>query len=154
MCPYSPYADIENCRDRLIWVAAAASRALTEAEAEAMIGAAAVATLSQADRRALRQILPSLIRGTSILTRILRRRRITRPAIRTVPSIVRRTARTLARQVRAGRPVSARTAGRVMARQTRRVIGTPRLCAAAIQRNVRGSAIARRASNTRRAPLR
>ena len=59
-----------------------AARAQTEAEAEAMVGAATLATLSPADRAALRNILPHLVRGTAILTRLLRRRRITRPAVR------------------------------------------------------------------------
>jgi len=127
------------------YMAAAASRAQTEAEAEAMIGAAAVATISPADRRVLRRMLPQIVRGTAVLTRILRRRRLTRPAIRTVPSIVRRTARTLARRAATGRPATIRSAARVMANQTRRVIGTPRTCASAIQRNVRGAATAVRA---------
>src|SRR5262252_10636334 len=126
-------------------MAAVASRAHTEAEAEAMIRAATVTTLSPADRRALRRILPHLVRGTAVLTRILRRRRITRPAVRTVPTIVRRTARTLAQRAAAGQPVTRRTAARVMATQTQRVLSGPRACAAALQRNVRcARAVARR----------
>jgi hypothetical protein len=136
------------------FMAAAASRAQTEAEAEAMIGAAAVATLSAADRRTLRRVLPHLVRGTAVLTRILRRRRVTRPAIRTVPTIIRRTARTLVRRAQSGQPITTRAAARVMALQTRRTIGTPRICAAAIQRNVRGSATAARTRTARRTPLR
>ena len=120
-------------------MAAVASHAQTEAEAEAMAGAAAVASIAAADRAALRRILPHLVRGTAILTRILRRRRLTRPAVRTVPTIVRRTAATLARQAAAGRPVTRQAAARVMAGQTRRVLGSPRMCARALQRNVRAA---------------
>src|SRR5439155_2848280 len=105
--------------------------------AEAMVGAAAIATISAADRAALRRILPHMIRGTAILTRILLRRGITRPAVRAVPTIVRSTARTLARGAAAGRPVTRRRAARVMAAQTRRVLGRPRTTAAALRRNVR-----------------
>ncbi len=60
-------------------MAEAASHEAHEGEAEAMAGAAAVTVISPSDRRALRRILPHLVRGTAILTRILRRRRITRP---------------------------------------------------------------------------
>src|SRR5262249_50074837 len=75
--------------------AAIASGASTEAEAEAMIGAATVSALSARERRELRRVLAHLVRGTAILTRLLRRRRITRPAVRAVPLIVHQTAKTL-----------------------------------------------------------
>jgi len=126
------------------FMAAVASRAATEAEAEAMAGAAAATTLSAADRRTLHRVLPHLVRGTAVLTRVLRASRATRPAVRAVPTVVRRTARTLARRAAAGQPVTRRTAARAMAAQTRRVIGSPRACAAALQRNVRATrAVAR-----------
>ena len=79
-------------------MAAQAANAQNEAEAEAMIGAASVAVLTPADRAALRRVLPHIIRGAAILTRILRRRRVTRPVVRVVPTVVARTARTLAAQ--------------------------------------------------------
>ncbi len=120
-------------------LAESASHEQHEGEAEAMAGASAVSTLSPADRRALRRILPHLIRGTAILTRVLRRRRITRPAVRAVPTIVRRTVQTLKRQAAAGQPITRRAAGRAAAVQVRRVLGSPRACAAAIQQNVRAT---------------
>jgi hypothetical protein len=127
-------------------MASIASRAQTEAEAEAMIGAATSSMLSRRDRAALRRVLPHLVRGTAILTRILRRRRITRPAIRAVPTIVRRTAQTLQRRARNGQPVTRRAAARAMATQTRRVLASPRTCAHAIQRNVRASRVVGRSA--------
>jgi hypothetical protein len=125
--------------DEAEFMAAVAARAQHEAEAEAMVGAAAARILSRTDRRSLRRMLPHLVRGVAILTRILRRRRATRPAVRAVPTIVRRTVRTLARRAATGRPITRAAAGRVMAAQTRRVLGSPRTCARAIQRNVRGT---------------
>jgi hypothetical protein len=125
-------------------MAAVASQARTEAEAEAMVGAATVTTISPRDRAALRAILPHLVRGAAILTRILRRRRITRPAVRVVPTIVRGTARTLAARAAAGQPVTRRAAGRVMAAQTRRVLSSPRICTRAIVRNQRATRVAAR----------
>lgn len=125
-------------------MAAVASQAQTEAEAEAMAGAATAAALSPADRRVLRNVLPHMVRGTAVLTRILRQRSATRPAVRAVPTIVRRTANVLTRRAAAGRPVTRRAAARVMAGQTRRVLSSPRTCAAAVQRNARAArAVAR-----------
>lgn len=118
-------------------MASVAAGAATEAEAEAMIGAATVATLTPRQRRQLRRVLAHLVRGSAILTRMLRQRRVTRPAVRTVPFIVNSTARTLARAAAQGHPINRQTAGRVMAAHTRRVIARPSTCARVIQRNVR-----------------
>ncbi len=135
-------------------MATVASQAQTEAEAEAMAGAATLMTLSASDRSELRRILPSLVRGTAILTRILRRRRITRPAVRAVPTIVQRTSRALAQRAATGRPVTRQVAGRVMAAQTRRVLGSPRTCANALRRNARATQAARRSTPAMTRPRR
>ena len=132
-------------------MAARAATAQSEAEAEAMIGAAAVAVLTPADRAALRRMLPHIVRGAAILTRILRRRRATQPIVRAVPAIVGRTARTLAAtQAATGRPVTRRQAARTMVRQTRRVLTRPRTCARAVRRNVRTARLARVAARSPR----
>jgi|GEM_PF-1101248 len=120
-------------------MAAIASKAQTDMEAEAMAGAATVITLSPADRAALRNVMTSMVRGSAVLTRILRRNRATRPAVRAVPTIVRRTAQTLQRRAASGRPVTKRAAARVMARQTQKVLGSPAVCSHAVQRNVRAT---------------
>ena len=133
-------------------LASVASSAQSELEAEAMVGAAAVSTLSAADRAAIRSVLPHLVRGAAVLTRLLRRRRATRQAVRLVPTVVRRTATTLARRSNAGRPVTRATAARVMAAQTRRVLTSPHVCAVALRRNVTGTRAATRL--VRRPPAR
>jgi len=131
-------------------MAEAATMEQHEGEAEAMAGAAVITTISPADRRALRRILPHLVRGVAILTRILRRRRMTRPAVRAIPTIVRRTVKTLKRQAAAGQPITRRAAGRAAATQVRRVLGNPAACTAAIAQNVRASRVlARRRSSAR-----
>jgi hypothetical protein len=104
-----------------------------------MAGAATVTVISPADRRALRRILPHLVRGAAILTRILRKRRVTRPVVRVVPTIMRRTVKDLKRQAARGIPITRKHAGRAAAKQVRRVLSSPRACAAAITRNVRVS---------------
>jgi hypothetical protein len=126
-------------------MAAVASQARTEAEAEAMIGAATVTAISPRDRATLRRVLPHMVRGAAVLTRILRRRRATRPVVRAVPTIVRNTSRTLVRRAAAGQPVTRRAAARVMATQTRRVLTSPPACTRAIVRNQRGARVAARA---------
>jgi hypothetical protein len=126
-------------------MAAVASRAQSDAEAEAMIGAATITVLSARDRAELRRLLPYMVRASCVLARILRRQQGSRPALRAVPSIVKRTARDLHRRSASGRPVSRRTAARVMSRQTRGVLGSPRQTAAALRRNVRATSTLRRA---------
>jgi hypothetical protein len=131
-------------------MAEAAAMEQHEGEAEAMAGAAVINTISPADRRALRTILPHLVRGVAILTRILRRRRITRPAVRAIPTIVRRTVNTLKRQAAAGIPITRRAAGRAAATQVRRVLGNTSACTAAIAQNVRANRVlARRRRSAR-----
>ena len=66
--------------------------------------------------------------------------------MRVVPEIVRRTSTTLTRRSAAGQPVTRKAAARVMATQTRRVLGNRRTCARAIQTNARAAQAARRTS--------
>jgi hypothetical protein len=120
-------------------MAEAAAHEQHEAQAEAMIGAAVVTVLSPRDRRALRALLPHLVRGAAVLTRILRRSRATRPAVRAVPTIMRRTVANLKRQAAAGRPVTRRAAARAATTEVRRVLANPTACAAAIRQNVRAA---------------
>ena len=135
------------------FMATGASQAQSEAEAEAMIGASTVATIPPGDRAALLGVIPHINRGVAILTRILRRRAITRPAVRVIPTIVQGTTQTLARRAQAGQPVTRQAAARVMAAQTRRVLGNPRTCAAALRRNARATTAVRRPRPGRPAPV-
>lgn len=109
----------------------------SEHESEALVGAAITVALSPSDRRALRALVPNLVRGAAILSRILRMRKATRPFVRVVPEIMRRTVRTLKRGAATVRPITRKLAGAVMANQTRRVLSSPRYCAAVLRRNVR-----------------
>jgi hypothetical protein len=128
--PVNPHAEL---------MAAVASQARTDAEAEAMAGAATLLSISPADRAELKAVLPYLVRGTAVLTNLLRRHRHARVGVRAVPAIVGRTTRTLARRAQAGRPVTRKAAARVMATQTRKVLGNPRTCVRTIQNNQRAA---------------
>ncbi|HWS72049.1 MAG TPA: hypothetical protein VN605_08035 [Thermoanaerobaculia bacterium] len=125
-------------------MAAAASRAATDLEAEAQIGSATAIVLSRADLAALQDVLPDINRGIAVLTRVLRRRGDTREAIRAIPTIVKRSAVTLRKRAASGRPVTRSSAARAMATQTRRVLGTPSVCAKALKRNARATQSASR----------
>jgi hypothetical protein len=59
--------------------------------------------------------------------------------VRAVPSIMRRTVKDLKRQAARGIPITRKRAARAAAKQVRRVLGSPRACAAAITRNVKVS---------------
>jgi len=120
-------------------MAAAASRAQTDMEAEAQIGAATAIVLSRADLAALRNVLPNINRGGAVLTRVLRRHRGTRDAVRTIPTIIRRSAVSLRKRAERGEPITRQSAARTVASQTRRVLGTPSVCAKAMSRNVQAT---------------
>jgi hypothetical protein len=130
-------------------MAEAASHEVHEGEAEAMVGAAALTVISPRDRRALRRVLPHMVRGTAILTRILRRRRATRPLVRAVPTIVRRTIKDLKKQAARGIPITRKRLATTAAKQVRRVLSSPRACAAAITRNVKVSKAYKRPTRRR-----
>ncbi len=129
-------------------MAEAASLEAHEGEAEAMAGAATLTVISPSDRRALRRVLRHLVRGSAVLTRILRRRRSTRPLVRAVPSIMRRTVKDLKRQAARGIPVTRQGAARAAAKQVRRVLSSPKAAAAAITRNVKVSRAYKRPHRT------
>ena len=65
-----------------------------------------------------------------------------------MPLIVRQTVKTIRRRAAAGEPVTRRAAGQIMANVTRRVLGSPRVCALAIGRNVRANLRNRRPART------
>jgi hypothetical protein len=115
----------------------AASEAESEAEAEAFVGALIPLAARVIPRvaPAIMRAAPQLIRGVARVTRTLRRNPATRPLVRTVPTIVRRTAATLARRATRGRPVTPQVAVRTLAGQTARVLSNPRQCVRAYRRS-------------------
>jgi hypothetical protein len=115
----------------------AASQTESEAEAEAFVGALVPLAARVVPRvaPAVMRAAPQLIRGVARVTRTLRRNPATRPLVRAVPTIVRRTTASLARRVARGRPVTPRTAVRTLAGQTARVLSDPRQCVHAYRRS-------------------
>jgi hypothetical protein len=114
-----------------------AARARSEAEAEAFVGALIplAARLIPRVAPAVMRAAPGLIRGVSNAARLLRRNPATRPLVRALPHVVRRTAATMARQASGGRPITPQSAVRTLADQTYRVLSEPRQCVAAYRRS-------------------
>ncbi len=73
----------------------------------------------------LKRVAPNLTRGVSQLARGLYRNQSTRPLIRAVPAIARRTVGKLAKQIAAGRKVTPVSAARTLAQQTQRALRSP-----------------------------
>jgi hypothetical protein len=115
----------------------AAAEAESEEEAEAFIGALVplAARLIPRAASAVMRVAPNLIRGVAGAARTLRANPATRPLVRALPTVVRRTTATLARQAQQGRRVTPQAAVRTLARQTSRVIGSPAQCAQAYRRS-------------------
>jgi hypothetical protein len=105
----------------------AAAETEFEAEAEAFIGALVplAARLVPRAAPAIMRATPQLVRGVSRIAGGLRRDPATRPLVRTVPRIVRDTARTVGRRSARGRPVTPQRAVRILAAHARRVLGDP-----------------------------
>jgi hypothetical protein len=85
--------------------------------------------------KAVTRVTPQLTRGIGKIARGLHRRPAARTLLRTVPAIARRTVHSIAKQAARGRAVTPRTAVRTLARQTRRVLGTPHHRAQALRRH-------------------
>jgi hypothetical protein len=115
----------------------AAAEAESEAEAEAFIGALIPLAARLVPRVApmIMRAAPNLIRGISRATRVLRANPATRPLVRAIPTVVRRTAADIARQAARGQSVTPRAAVRTLARQTAQVLTNPQRCGRAIQRS-------------------
>ena len=84
---------------------------------------------------ALTKATPRLTRGVSTVAKALHRNPQTRHLLRAVPGIARRTVGNIAHKVARGGHVTPHTAVQALARQTRRVLGTPQHRAQALRRH-------------------
>lgn len=115
----------------------AAANAESEAEAEAFIGALiplAARLLPRAASTVMRAA-PNLIKGLAGATKTLRSDPATRPLVRTLPSVMRRTAMDIARRRARGQRITPQTAVRTLAKQTAQVVGNPRTAVQAYRRS-------------------
>src|SRR5271170_3804079 len=87
--------------------------------------------------KAVTKATPHLTQGIGKVAKALHRDPTKRHLLRAVPSIARSTVGSIAKQAAHGRPVTPKTAVRTLARQTRRVLGSPRLRTLALRRHHR-----------------
>jgi hypothetical protein len=118
-------------------LASAAAEAESEAEAARFARAAMTIILSRRDRAALRRLSRELTLGAALITRLLRRDGRSRVPVRALPLSARTATGVLAKRAAAGRPISRKQVGRVMAASMQRVLSAPNLCGRAILRNIR-----------------
>ena len=117
----------------------AAAETENEAEAEALAGAMIplAARVVPSAAAAMMRATPALVCGLAGVTRALRRGPGTKPLVRVVPSIARRTAAAIGRQAAAGTPVSPQAAVKALAAETMRVLGGRQEAAQAFRRSQR-----------------
>lgn len=118
-------------------LAAEAAHTASEAEAEALLGAALPITIRvMSGRRRLRRLTPSLVRANTRLVRGLRRSGPAGPQLlRLVPKIQRNAVASISQLQRSGRRVPPRMVGPIVAASAARVLGTPSKCGPALVRN-------------------
>ena len=104
-------------------------------------GAQVVARIAPRIVTNVMRVAPNLTRGVGQITRVLHRNPATRPLLRVIPTIARRTTAQIARQIARGRPMTARNAVRILAQQTARTLCRPGQCVRAYRR---GRALDRR----------
>ena len=112
----------------------AASKTRKPAEAQALIGGATAQILSRTPLK-VKKNAPTLARAASRLTQALRKSPKSAKLVAVVPNIAKRTAATLTRKAKKGKPVSPKTAVRTMAKQTKRVLGSPKRTTSALKQN-------------------
>jgi hypothetical protein len=115
----------------------AAAQAKSEAEAEAFVGALiplAARVLPKVAPQIMRAA-PHLIRGIAGAAKALRSSPTTRPLLRTLPTVARNTAASMARQAAQGQLVTPQTAVRTLAQQTARMVSNPQQSLQAYQRS-------------------
>jgi hypothetical protein len=103
------------------------------------MGSAITVTLASRSPVPVKAVLPVLVRASGDIARSLA---ITpdpraRTLIKVLPTIQKRTIATLTAKARNGRPVTPRTAVRVMRKQAQRVLNNPRALASALANNAR-----------------
>ncbi|HBB35390.1 MAG TPA: hypothetical protein DDZ80_00990 [Cyanobacteria bacterium UBA8803] len=127
----------ENSEILMEYLAHAATKSNNEVEAAAFIGALlplAARMVPQANLTLIRNS-PDLVRGLTVVNRILRSSPATRSLVRTIPAIVRRTAGSINQQLAEGRKVTPQTAVRSLEHQAYKLLSNPQQLRHALHRS-------------------
>jgi hypothetical protein len=115
-------------------LAAEAAESEDEAEAQSLAGGIATQIMNGAPMK-IRRATPIIIKRTTCLTRVLRKSSRTRPLIKAIPTIQKSTLATLTRKAAKGKPITPQTVVRTMAKQTTRILSSPKKTAIALVKN-------------------
>ena len=80
------------------------------------------------------KVAPKIIKGVNAAAKTLRNNPATKQLVQALPQVVRRTTADLAKQVSQGKPLTAQSAVRTLAKQTARVLGNPKSAVQTIKR--------------------
>jgi hypothetical protein len=116
------------------YMADIASKAPNPIDSGAMAGAITITIASKAPLQ-VKAVSPTLSSGAARLTKLMKNNPATKPLVKVVPSIAKKTVATLARKAAKGKPVTPAIAKRVMAKHTMRVLSSPRELTKAIAKN-------------------
>ena len=115
-------------------LAGQAAETESESEAQSLTGGVTIHILTGAPIK-IKKLAPILLKKTGRLTNVLRKNRKSRPLVKVIPKIQKATISTLAKKAAKGKPVTAKTAVRVMAKQTKKVLTQPKIAARALKTN-------------------
>ena len=85
--------------------------------------------------RTIARSTPRLTRNVTQMARTLHRNPRTRPLVRAIPSVARRTVASIAKRAATGRPVTPRHAAQILTHERRRVFGQPQLVRSVLHRS-------------------
>jgi len=115
-------------------MAAEAAVTESEAEAQALAGAIPSCILSHTPAK-IKKVAPTIIKDLSKVTRVLRKTSKGRKIVPVIANITKRTVATLAKKAQKGKPITHATASRVLAKQVKKVLTSPKKTAVALSKN-------------------
>jgi len=115
-------------------LATQAAESESEAECSALLGGVTIHIVTRAPV-SVRRVSPTLVKSANRLGRFLRRRRRTRPLVKTIPKIQKTAVKMLTAHAQKGGKVTPATAAKAMAKATAQTLGTPQAAAKSLANN-------------------
>lgn len=120
--------------DMAEYMADVASKAPSSTDSQAMAGAVTTTIASKAPVQ-VKQVAPTMASAAGRLTKLVSKSPRSKPLVKVVPTIAKKTVATLAKKTAKGKKVTPKTAKRVMAKHTVRVLSSPRELSKALVKN-------------------
>ena len=115
-------------------LAAEAASTESELEAQALAGAVPACLLSHTPAK-VKKVAPTISKGVAKITRVLRKTGRGKKVVPAIADITKRTVATLVKKALKGKPITNQTAARVLAKQTKKVLTSPKKTAVALSKN-------------------